>query len=1053
MGFPCDYYFKGRKLTYDQFRKELKGLPMSEIEEMFPSIKDEGIRTIAWTTGEQQNDRYDLSKQVDKVNYKKINNGKYEISVRDKNNAGRTGEWKFIGEYSEKELDGVVGKELATKIVNDSKTKNEKEYSGLDLKVGGKGMKGFYGSPTEGSLGIVGNVAKSLFKQEPKTVSISKDIDNSLLDGKYTIDKAKLGGYDINTSNGKRFGGFETIKDAEEYISNRITTQHSIEITPELRKQAEEGQPLFHLNDKGEVLGFTHNGVLHLNGEAITPNTTMEEAGHVWINHVKTNNEGLYQAGMAKIENSKYLADVKANKAYQEQAARSSDPETYFKEEALAKAIADQGAKFVTETQRRTFRDWVREMWKSVADHFGLRAMRPDDVAKLTLEEFSKRAAADVFNKRKNETPPDADTIIDAMTEDEAKAFLNGDEKVLENVKERINSQPKDESMQPTTNFEQKHGVSPKAIADKLSELAKQFGAKSSLTSFNYAYEQLTGNKFPDEGTPEYREAMTDFLNEINAEGIKLKVPFKYVEGLTLQTPQTAAPKVKPVKSVTDIPASLSGVVSNDIMRPAMTGVYFDNGSAIATDAHMLVVINNVDTSAHEGQIISPKTGKAIDDRFPPYKDVIPENYILKTEELPIDEVLATANGAVASFKNVDNKGALRLHFGGVDGAIYVNPDKLFKAIQALKANGAKSVRLSVETPQRAVRIDADNGNMGLVMPLMVGEDSALNRSQPIPFKMDVDPAYVTERLSTLEKEKDALTEAQAVEDDYLLANRPLGKAVGYEQNNLKAAISDLNEATREGNVSDHDRKWVAKKAQDLREAIDSRLSDIEAEVARYKTLLPESGVKERQEAPRKTETLKTWRDFINYRDEQDLSEGIKRMTESQVRDLLANKKAKLEHSMTSRNDKTRLRDEVWNLQKLIDAYDKANAANNQTVSDVDKKPDWMRTFDEYFESVKPSLPENGKYAEEQVRERYKTLIADALENKYTMGEKTNTTIMDAIADGRMSAEDAKEIIESAGLEVPESIEKRIFVDNNINNIAAVLDKSKYADKIKIKCP
>ena len=43
----------------------------------------------------------------------------------------------------------------------------QKIIEGEGLKVGGKGMKGFYGSPTEGSLGIVGNVAKSLFKQEP----------------------------------------------------------------------------------------------------------------------------------------------------------------------------------------------------------------------------------------------------------------------------------------------------------------------------------------------------------------------------------------------------------------------------------------------------------------------------------------------------------------------------------------------------------------------------------------------------------------------------------------------------------------------------------------------------------------------------------------------------------------------------------------------------------------------------------------------------------------------------------------------------------------------
>ena len=67
------------------------------------------------------------------------------------------------------------------------------------MKAGGKGMKGFYGEPTEGSLGIVGNVAKSLFKQEPKTVEIEtgkyKDADLrivSIATIKSTISVAEL---------------------------------------------------------------------------------------------------------------------------------------------------------------------------------------------------------------------------------------------------------------------------------------------------------------------------------------------------------------------------------------------------------------------------------------------------------------------------------------------------------------------------------------------------------------------------------------------------------------------------------------------------------------------------------------------------------------------------------------------------------------------------------------------------------------------------------------------------------------------------------------------
>jgi len=106
----------------------------------------QGADKIAWTTGEQQNERYDLSKQVDWINAEKTNKGDYKIEVGHKDN--RPMETQYL---KENELEANLGKELATKIVNDGGGM----YKGLDLKVGGKGMKGFYGSPTEGSLGIV----------------------------------------------------------------------------------------------------------------------------------------------------------------------------------------------------------------------------------------------------------------------------------------------------------------------------------------------------------------------------------------------------------------------------------------------------------------------------------------------------------------------------------------------------------------------------------------------------------------------------------------------------------------------------------------------------------------------------------------------------------------------------------------------------------------------------------------------------------------------------------------------------------------------------------
>ena len=38
----------------------------------------QGIDKIAWTTGEQQNDRYDLSKQVDEIGWQKM---KMELTI------------------------------------------------------------------------------------------------------------------------------------------------------------------------------------------------------------------------------------------------------------------------------------------------------------------------------------------------------------------------------------------------------------------------------------------------------------------------------------------------------------------------------------------------------------------------------------------------------------------------------------------------------------------------------------------------------------------------------------------------------------------------------------------------------------------------------------------------------------------------------------------------------------------------------------------------------------------------------------------------------------
>ena len=99
---------------------------------------DEGFDRVAWVTGEQSADRYDLSKQVDAIKYTK-EGGKYNI-IAEKNGVDQITK----NNLSESELESAVGKEVAQKIVNgegDSELNfGFKTLTGQDLKVGGEGM-------------------------------------------------------------------------------------------------------------------------------------------------------------------------------------------------------------------------------------------------------------------------------------------------------------------------------------------------------------------------------------------------------------------------------------------------------------------------------------------------------------------------------------------------------------------------------------------------------------------------------------------------------------------------------------------------------------------------------------------------------------------------------------------------------------------------------------------------------------------------------------------------------------------------------------------------
>ena len=126
------------------------------IRRMMRYAAENGFDRIAWTNGEQQAERYDLSKQVDSIGYIYNNNGTYILIGYKGDEQNRIG-----NNIGKDKLEDYVGKEIANKIINKEgrQIRGGDLYilEGNDLKVGGEGMKAFYD-------GIVPNAMNKLGK-------------------------------------------------------------------------------------------------------------------------------------------------------------------------------------------------------------------------------------------------------------------------------------------------------------------------------------------------------------------------------------------------------------------------------------------------------------------------------------------------------------------------------------------------------------------------------------------------------------------------------------------------------------------------------------------------------------------------------------------------------------------------------------------------------------------------------------------------------------------------------------------------------------------------
>jgi phospholipid N-methyltransferase len=217
------------------------------LKRMIRYAAEHGFERVAWTTGEQQAERYDLSKHVDEITYRKKDEGRWAVV------AWKSGRPLDINvrndEYDRERLAETFGKDIADKIVRDeghtpsgytyNPDGDRKALTGLDLKVGGEGMHAFYDR-------IVPNVVNDVLKKLGGGRVGAVDIPSG---DKWADRQAaqQHHGYTDNAWNNLTSAAQKSLID--DYAARHAQPQPGFDITPALRERAMGGLPMFARGD------------------------------------------------------------------------------------------------------------------------------------------------------------------------------------------------------------------------------------------------------------------------------------------------------------------------------------------------------------------------------------------------------------------------------------------------------------------------------------------------------------------------------------------------------------------------------------------------------------------------------------------------------------------------------------------------------------------------------------------------------------------------------------------------------------------------------------
>jgi hypothetical protein len=205
------------------------------LKKMIHHAAANGYDSIAITPGAEQADRYGLAKHLGEVQY---NHEFKRLAGFDKSGTPVI----YHADVEPEQLPNYIGKEVATKLLAQPKNNQEHSLKGVDLQVGGEGMKGFYDKIVPNFLNQFGK------KYGAKVQTVPLALPTIAEHFGQTEEQFQALPQDVQEDMHRRF----------EYQRGKTTPKtasvHTFPITPEMREDVtKNGVPLYAKGGEVEV--------------------------------------------------------------------------------------------------------------------------------------------------------------------------------------------------------------------------------------------------------------------------------------------------------------------------------------------------------------------------------------------------------------------------------------------------------------------------------------------------------------------------------------------------------------------------------------------------------------------------------------------------------------------------------------------------------------------------------------------------------------------------------------------------------------------------------